>query len=464
MREGGSVSILPVMNSAGRALLVIAALLMGLRAGSAAAREPYLQQVTGTAALLVVTTAEGCSVRVLLSEVDSERNVGEFSSTSSGPRHPVWLTGLVPGGAYKYRVEACGLLAPAITFRSAPSPGATFQFAAVGDVGDDSGSRTAMIGVLEGARLDLLLALGDNAYVKGTEQEFETNFFTPLGRLLASVPVFPTLGNHEYLTNEGQPYLDNFFLPTNNPRQSERYYSFDWGDAHFVALDSNCVVGEAAPSSCTALEQREWLSADLASAQAARWRIVFLHHPPWSSGSHGSSADVRTAFESIWEEGKVDLVLAGHDHNYERSVPLLRGQPATDGGGVTYIVAGNGGRELRPFDTSQPAWSAVRKDQDHGFLEITITPSLLSGRMVTSDNVVVDAFELIKPAPPPPEDAGTNEMDAGAPDPEPDLSSPPGVHAPDASAPRSCGHGCAAAPVVTLLAVLLPALVRARRR
>ncbi len=157
---------------------------------------------------------------------------------------------------------------------------------------------------------ELLLALGDNAYESGTEQEFQDRMFTPMAALLRQVPLFPSLGNHEYVTNQGQPYLDNFYLPANNPAGTERYYSFDWGPVHFVALDSNCAIGLASPDRCTLAAQKSWVAQDLAATRQP-WKVVFFHHPPWSSGEHGSQLTMRREFGPLFEQYGVDLVLTG---------------------------------------------------------------------------------------------------------------------------------------------------------
>lgn len=107
----------------------------------------------------------------------------------------------------------------------------------------------------------------------------------------------------------------------------ERWFSFDWGFVHFVGLDSE-MMGP---------EQVAWLEQDLQSTQND-WVVVFLRHPPFSSGSHGSNANVQELFVPLFEQYGVDLVLAGHDHHYERIIPIE---------GVQYIVTGGGGRGVR---------------------------------------------------------------------------------------------------------------------
>jgi uncharacterized protein (TIGR03382 family) len=207
------------------------------------------------------------------------------------------------------------------------------------------------------------------------------------------------LGNHEYGTNQGQPFLDGFHLPTNNPQRSERYYSFDWGHVHFVALDSTCAVGAASKDRCDRDAMKAWAKADLEQSDAP-WKIVFFHHPLWSSGKHGSTLNMREAYAPIFESTGVDLVLTGHDHDYERSKPMMGDSEAANG--ISYLVVGSGGAHHRSFTGSKPAWSAVRDDVNFGYLDVKVTGGSLTARMVTPSNKVIDSFTLTKALPPEP--------------------------------------------------------------
>ena len=180
------------------------------------------------------------------------------------------------------------------------------------------------------------------------------------------MPLFASPGNHEYVTNQAQPYLDNIYLPANNPADTERYYSFDWGPVHFVALDSNCAMGLASRGSLHAAAQKSWAAADLAATKQP-WKVVFFHHPPWSSGEHGSQLTMRRDFGPLFEQYGVDIVLTGHDHDYERSKAMVGDGVAPSGTrGVVYWVVGSGGASLRSFPIAQPSWTAYRNNTDAG--------------------------------------------------------------------------------------------------
>ena len=162
----------------------------------------------------------------------------------------------------------------------------------------------------------------------GTKQQLEDNVFSVYAPLLKNISAWPASGNHEYETNDATPFREAFVLPENGGEKGrERWYSFDYSSVHFVALDTE-KVGD---------EQAAWLDADLASNDLP-WTIVYFHRPPYSSGTHGSNMNVRSTFGPILERHHVDLVLAGHDHDYERMKPQ---------NGVNYVVSGGGGHDLR---------------------------------------------------------------------------------------------------------------------
>src|SRR5204862_6055892 len=165
------------------------------------------------------------------------------------------------------------------------------------------------------------------------------------------------IGNHDDRVTNAQAYRDVFVLPGNGatasfPDHSERFYSFDYGPVHFVALDTETAFLDPARRQA----QVDWLTADLA-ATAQGWTIVFFHRPPFGSGAeHRSDLTIRAAFAPIFEKYGVQPVLNGHNHGYERTVPIkTRPDPAAQP--VVYIVTGGGGRPLHSVGTS--SWTAM---------------------------------------------------------------------------------------------------------
>ncbi|QSQ16641.1 metallophosphoesterase [Myxococcus landrumensis] len=386
-------------------MAVALTLVSGVASAGVLARDPYLQKVGPDTALVAFRLASSCSPEVRY----GTGAVSEVArSETTGRNHAVVLTGLKPGTEYTYEVSACGTTTPPKRFTTAPEPGTrSVHFAAMGDFGTGGSDQRKVVSRMLTNKPELFVALGDNAYPDGTEADFENNLFTPMAALLAEVPMFATPGNHEYVTNQGEPYLNNLFMPTNNPAGSERYFSFDWGHVHFVSIDSNCALGLAAPNRCTLEAQKAWLETDLATTKQP-WKVVFFHHPAWSSGEHGSQLTMRRQFAPLFEKYGVDLVLTGHDHNYERS-KNMKGDGIASSGGIPYLVVGGGGATLRAFSGGQPDWSAFRDNKAYGYLDVEVVEGVLNAKLVTIDNKVLDSLTLRKDLPPveqpPPADA-----------------------------------------------------------
>ncbi|WP_426732447.1 metallophosphoesterase [Myxococcus faecalis] len=363
-------------------------------------RLPYLQSVGPTSAIIAFRSGVSCTPFVRFG--DGSLLARTATATVAGWRHAVKLEGLRPGQSYGYSVEACGSVTGLRTFRTASAPGTPrVRFTTMGDFGTGGSAQSKVMAAMNKPewRGEFLVALGDNAYASGTDQEFQDRMFKPMAALLREVPVFPVLGNHEYVTSQGQPYLDNFYLPANNPAKSERYYSFDWGNVHFVALDSNCAIGMASSDRCSASAQQAWAEQDLAASKLP-WKVVFFHHPAWSSGEHGSQLTVRRAYAPMFEKHGVDLVLTGHDHNYERSKPMKGDAVAPSGTrGIPYVVVGSGGATLRSFPSSQPSWTALRDNQVYGFMDVIVDGGTLTARLITSTGTVRDTLTLTKTLP-----------------------------------------------------------------
>lgn len=304
---------------------------------SALSRKPYVQMVSDRSAR-ILWTAEGrgpASVSLTrpdgtkVATVSAEPDPGGMGLALAAPFH-ARLEGLEPGTIYCYALEDGGIpLTGRTGFRTAPTPGsgAPVRFVAFGDSGSGGDDQLSVLSQIETVPFDLILHTGDVAYDGGSLTELEIYVFDIYASLFRSFPFFPASGNHDYESNDGAPFRSVFALPGN-----ERWYSFDWGDVHFVALDTER-MGK---------EQVDWLDADLAATRKP-WKVVYGHRPPFSSGHHGSDRVLRRWFVPILEKHRVDLVLSGHDHDYERIKPQ---------GGVNYVVTGGGGRGTYDVGTS----------------------------------------------------------------------------------------------------------------
>jgi 3',5'-cyclic AMP phosphodiesterase CpdA len=187
---------------------------------------------------------------------------------------------------------------------------------------------------------DLIVHTGDIAYDDGTIDQFEDNVFGVYHELFKHLPFSPAAGNHEYKTLQGAPFRDVFALPGDS---GEKWYSHDWGRVHFAALDTEADYAT----------QAAWLDRDLAATDRP-WKIVYMHRPPYSSGHHGSDLALRNVLAPVLAKHDVQLVLAGHDHDYERMIPQA---------GTAYVVTGGGGRGT--YDVGDSSFTAFSEEVIH---------------------------------------------------------------------------------------------------
>ena len=268
---------------------------------------------------------------------------------------------------------------------SSPSERLTTHFAAVGDYGYDGAWEARVATLVDCFEPDFIVTLGDNNYTAGAAdwidrnigKYFQAYIFPYVGEYGPGARenrFFPSLGNHDWFTAGAQPYLDYFELPGN-----ERYYDVVRGDVHLFALDSDANEPDGITSDSI---QGQWLREKLA-ASTAPWRVVYMHHPPYSSSTHGSTPEMQWPYR----EWGANLVLSGHDHTYER---LARD-------GLTYVVCGVGG-----YDTFYPivtpiAGSLAQDVVDHGALLIDADDTQLRVRFYEIDGALIDEVVLTSP-------------------------------------------------------------------
>src|SRR5215216_663540 len=224
---------------------------------------------------------------------------------------------------------------------------------------------------------------GDNAYPRGTDADFAGCYDPTWG--LFKERTNPSPGNHEYMTAGASGYFNYFGAAAGDPDKG--YYSYDLGSWHVISLNSNCssVAGGCAAGS----PQEQWLKNDLA-AHSNACTLAYWHHPRFSSGMHGSHSLVAPFWNDLYQAG-ADVVLSGHDHDYERFAPLNPSGQTDPARGIREFVVGTGGAELREFDRILPT-SEVQIAGRNGVLKMTLHPEGYDWQFVTApDRIVADA-------------------------------------------------------------------------
>lgn len=226
--------------------------------------------------------------------------------------------------------------------------------------------------LLIGSGLAKVLTLGDNQYEIGRLSEFRAYFHSTWGRVKRLIR--PSVGNHEYGSPSAWGYF-TYFRKAAGPR-GLGYYSFDLGAWHLIALNSNCSEVSCAEGSA----QVRWLRADLA-AHPNRCVLAYWHHPRWSSGTmHGGTSSVAAFWDALYE-ARADVVLNGHEHNYERFAPQNPDGERDGQLGIRQFVVGTGGKDHHPFGTPQPN-SQVRHTGTFGILRLALQASSYEWRFV----------------------------------------------------------------------------------
>jgi hypothetical protein len=257
-----------------------------------------------------------------------------------------------------------------------PRPPSGEVIVAAGDIGDcrrEGDEATArLVGRINGT----VLNLGDAAYPEGTAEDFEECYEPTWGRFKDRTKPVP--GNHEYDTRGAEGYFDYFGKAAGDPEKG--YYSYDLGKWHIVALNSNC---EEVPGGCEASSaQVRWLKADLAANDDKRCTLAYMHHPRFSSGEkHGNTHFVKPLWEALYEAG-ADMVLSGHEHNYERFTRQNSGGREDPERGIRQFVVGTGGGKGTYPILDPLANSEVHNDDTYGVLRLRLRPKGYGWRFI----------------------------------------------------------------------------------
>jgi acid phosphatase type 7 len=241
-------------------------------------------------------------------------------------------------------------------------------FVGAGDIADCSKPEDEQTAQLIDKIPGTVFTTGDDAYPRGTAEDFQKCYEPTWGRF--KTRTFPTPGNHEYYSTNGDPYYAYFGSKAGAARKG--YHSYDLGAWHLVALNSNI-------DAQTGSEQEQWLKADLAAHPKA-CTLAYWHHPVFSSGVHGNDPKMKDIWKTLYRAG-VDVVVNGHDHNYERFAPQTPEGKADPKLGIREFVVGTGGAELRDLATTRPN-SEVQNTATYGVIKFVLHPKSYSWEFI----------------------------------------------------------------------------------
>lgn len=266
------------------------------------------------------------------------------------------------------------------------------QFAVIGDYGIVGEKEAAVADLVKSWQPDFIITTGDNNYPIGSADTIDGNvgqvyssYIYPYTGVYSSTETvnrfFPSLGNHDWDSADAQGYLNYFPIDSSSANtgssQNERYYDFVQGPVHFFVIDSDRREPDGNDKSSI---QAAWLQTQLAASQTP-WQFVYFHHPPYSSGWHGSSRFMRWPFA----EWGADAVFSGHEHSYER---ILRDN-------IPYFVNGSGGQSLRMF-LLPITGSKARYNDDNGAMRVQATETAVTFHFfsIANGGELIDSYAI----------------------------------------------------------------------
>lgn len=398
--------------------------------------------------------AEGRSIRRIVSQVVPPQRVYRAN-----------LAGLPPGVEFTYQVRKGDEVVFSSTAKARKSADQPYRFVAVGDLAQGTEAQKAMAQRMVLEKPDFVMVTGDIVYGRGLVSEYRDRYWPVYnaeetaasigGPLLRSTLTLAAPGNHDVGTRNLEKYPDGlayflywdqplngpekgpFTLPLIGPEANQKAFldaagpayprmanfSFDYGNAHWTVLDANGYVDWQDP------ELRAWVERDLAAAKDATWRFVSFHHPGFNSAKNHFEQQQMRLMADVFEAGKVDMVVNGHVHNYQRSFPLkfvvdkspdgkmvrnkdlvpgqwtldktFDGKTNTQPSGVIYLVTGAGGASLyNPEQQGKPeTWQGFTDkfiSKQHSITVADVNGKTLNVRQVSADGEVVDQFVVTK--------------------------------------------------------------------
>ncbi|MHA8065855.1 purple acid phosphatase family protein [Aquirufa sp. ROCK2-A2] len=403
-------------------------------------RGPYVQKITQTSGVIRWRTDQPSSSQITVGEKLHKQN-RIVKNEAKVIDHELEIHHLSPNQKYYYSIGSTEKLEAASSeqfIKTIPKTGSTqaIRIWALGDFGAGTENqklvKDALINYVGDKKPDAWIWLGDNAYNNGKDDEYQQNVFNIYQKdFLQNTALYPSPGNHDYAGKHDSslpPYFQIFTLPTKGetggvPSGTESYYSVDYGNVHLISLNTEEMNTDGTYLFDGKGAQAEWLIKDL-EANKLPWVIAYFHKPPYTKGSHDSDFEkdlilMRKNVTPIFEKYKVDVVIAGHSHVYERTYALQghtelnksfdpnkhiveskKGENKyvvdNNGQGVIYVVCGSGGK-VGGKQKEYPLNAAIySNNQEGGSMIFDIKNRTLMAKWIASNGKVLDQFSIQK--------------------------------------------------------------------
>jgi hypothetical protein len=336
---------------------------------------PYVSAFTDTSADVRFELDAPGAATVEVTTAVAGSTPARFADPTVTATHLVHVTGLQASKSYAYSVQLGTQVAGRGSVTAAPDPagGAPFRFIVYGDSRSDSATHEAIVRAMQATPSDFLLNTGDIVAEGGSAGDWQT-FFSIEAPLLRERPLLLCIGNHELYEDESAGNFSHYFGFPDASGVQTPYGTARIGNARFFFLNGM--------HDWTSGEERAWLDRELARADAEPglvWRMVVVHHSPWSAGPHGGNQRFLAAhLPELLGAHKVDLLFAGHDHIYERG----------DGGSLKYIISGGGGAPL--YKIASPTPQTRKAEAAYHFVEVAVSPTAVRTIAHRLDGTVLD--------------------------------------------------------------------------
>jgi hypothetical protein len=368
-------------NKTGTSFYIIIAFLLPNLIFSAITKGPYLTVPKANSMTIMWESDSNVPSKVIYWQSEDEKlvkKINSFDSNDSLFLYSATLDNLKESQKYFYKVVA-GNDSSESYFYTNPKKGEPFTFVAIGDSRSNHDVFSAIANDVNKLSPRLVINMGD-LLARGYEfKQWNPHFFDPAKSVINHIPHISTLGDHE--TSGGYSGYSFYYYFRNGVSVDKMWFSYDFGDVHFVSLDYRGESNE---------EMIEWFKNDVSQSDA-KWKIVYLHRPMYNLGGHRAHWG-KQIWQELYRENKIDIVFAGHSHVYERFYPM-RPSTVKDAWPVTFITTGGAGAGL--YEAVQNECAAVSKSVNH-YNIISLSNDTLKLKSLLLDGTVLDQFEIVK--------------------------------------------------------------------